>query len=128
MGAAARQSQNGVTRHDVGAVNDSAFLDRADSEAGKVVLSWRIHAGHFCGFAADQCATGQFASRRNALHNLGGGCHVELSAGEVVKKEQWFGTLHQDVVHAHRDQIDTDRIVSVQLKRELELGADAVGA
>ena len=33
-----------------------AALDRADAEAGKVVVAWRIHARHFRRLAADQRA------------------------------------------------------------------------
>ena len=58
----------------------------------------------------------------------GGDVHVELAAGEVVEEEQRFGALHQNVVHAHRHQVDADGVVPVELERELELGADAIGA
>ena len=57
-----------------------------------------------------------------------GGVDVELAAGEVVEEEQRLGALHQDVVDAHRDQVDADGVVPVEREGELELGADAVGA
>ncbi len=53
--------------------------------------------------------------------------HVERLADVVVEKEQRLGTLDQDVVDAHRDQVDADRVVLVHRECELELGADAVG-
>ena len=51
-----------------------------------------------------------------------------LPHGEVVEEEQRLGALHEDVVDAHRDEVDADRVVAVERERELELGADAVGA
>ena len=57
-----------------------------------------------------------------------GGVDVELAGGEVVEEEQRLGALHEHVVDAHRDQVDADRVVAVELLGELELGADAVGA
>ena len=56
------------------------------------------------------------------------GLDVELAGREVVEEEQRLGALHDDVVDAHRDEVDADRVVDAGLERDLELGADAVGA
>ena len=53
---------------------------------------------------------------------------VELAAREVIEEEKRLGAEREDVVDAHRDEIDADGVVAVELERELELGADAVGA
>ena len=66
--------------------------------------------------------------RGDALDDVGGDVDVELAAGEVVEEEQRLGALHQDVVDAHRDEVDADGVVAVERERELELGAHAVGA
>jgi hypothetical protein len=47
---------------------------------------------------------------------------------EVVEEEQRLGALHEDVVDAHRHQILAHGVVAVELERQLELGAHAVGA
>ena len=52
---------------------------------------------------------------------------LELAAGEIVEEEQRLGALHDEVVDAHRDEIDADRVVASGLDGELDLGADAVG-
>ena len=36
---------------------------------------------------------------------------VELAGGEVVEEEQRLGALHHQVVDAHGDQVDADRVV-----------------
>ena len=56
------------------------------------------------------------------------GVDVEMAGGVVVEEEQRLGALDDDVVDAHRHQVDADRVVDAGLDRHLELGADAVGA
>ena len=51
---------------------------------------------------------------------------VELAGGEIVEEEQRLGALDDQVVGAHRDQVDADAVVPAELDRQLELGADAV--
>ena len=57
-----------------------------------------------------------------------GDVDAELAGGVVVEEEQRLGALHDDVVGAHRDQVDADRVVAAGLDRQAQLGADAVGA
>src|SRR5205085_296931 len=45
----------------------------------------------------------------------------------VVEEDDWLRAAHDDVVDAHRDEIDPDGVVASARERELELGADAVG-
>src|SRR6185312_487775 len=52
---------------------------------------------------------------------------VELAAGEIVKKEQGFRALYDQVVHGHGNEIDADRVVTRGLDCDLDLGTDAVG-
>ena len=128
MRAVRGEADHRIARLDVRAADDVGFFHHADREAGKVVFPGRIHAGHLGGFAADQRATGLFAAERDALDDFGGGIHIELAAGEIIEEEQRLRALHQDVVDAHADQVDADRVVAIQFEGELEFGADAVGA
>ena len=47
--------------------------------------------------------------------------------GEVVEKEQRLGALDDQIVDAHGDQVDADRMMGAGLGRKQHLGADAVG-
>ena len=58
-------------------------------------------------------------------HPLGDAA-VELAGGEIIEEEERLGALDDEIVGAHRDQIDADAVVAVVIDRELELGADAV--
>ena len=110
------------------AVDDRVLLDDADAEAGQVVVAGGIHAGHLRGLAADQRRAGLHAALDDAFDDRLGDVDAELAGGVVVEEEQRLGALHDDVVHAHRDQVDADRVVAAGLDRQPQLGADAVGA
>ena len=46
---------------------------------------------------------------------------------EVMGGLGGFGALHQHVVDAHRHEVDADRVVALEVERQLQLGAHAVG-
>ncbi len=50
-----------------------------------------------------------------------------LPGGKIIQKEQWFSALHDEVVDAHRDQVDADGIMQSGLHGDFQLGANAVG-
>ena len=103
-----------------------AALDRADAEAGEVVVARGIHARHFGRLAADQRAAGLPAALGDRRDDPLGDAVVELAGREIVEEEQRLGALHDQVVGAHRDQVDADAVMPSGLDRELELGADPV--
>src|SRR5690606_34403331 len=94
-------------------VDNARLFDCSDGKTGQVVLAIGVHAGHFSRFAADQGASGQLAALGNAADNAGGGIDRQLAAGEVIKKIQRLGALHQNVVDAHGDQVYTHGIMTV---------------
>ncbi len=103
-----------------------AAFDSADAETGKIVIALSIHARHFCRFATDKGTTGNLATFSNACNDAFGNAVVELPGGKIVEDEQRFCPLHDQVVDAHRDQIDTDLVVSIMIDGQFDLGAYAV--
>ena len=122
------QTQQPITRLDARAIKDGGFFHHADAEPRQIVISGVIHARHFRGLAADQGATGQFATTADTGNHGGGDLHIELAGGVVVQEKQRFGALHHDVVDTHRDQINANAIMPPCLDSQLELGTDAIGA
>ena len=100
----------------------------ADGEACEVVFAFRIHARHFGGFTADKSAASEFAALGDTGDNATGDVNVKLAAGIVVEEEEAAGTLHEDVVDAHGNEVLADRVVTAELEGEHELGAHAVRA
>ena len=111
---------------DVGAGQHFVALDRADAKAGEVIIARGVHAGHFGGFAADQRAAGLAAALGDRRDDRGGDGVVELSGRVIIEEEQRLGALDDEVVGAHRDEIDADAVVTAGVDRQLELGPDAV--
>jgi len=104
-----------------------AAFGRADGKTRKVVVALFIETGHFGGFAADQRATGFAAAFGNSGNDGGGRLRIEFAAGEIIKKEQWLGALHDQIVDRHRHQVDADAAMQPGFDRDLDLGADAIG-
>ena len=105
----------------------AAALHRPDREAREVEVARRIHARHLGGLAADQRRAGLGAAGGDAFDDAGRGRDLELAGGEVVEEEQRLGALADQVVDAHRHQVDADGVEPAGVDREPELGADAVG-
>ncbi len=55
-----------------------------------------------------------------------GDAGVELRAGEIIEEEERLGALDDEIVGAHRDEIDADAVMAAGIDGELQLGADAV--
>ena len=89
--SAAGQAEDRVAGAHPGAVDDPVALDHADDEAGEVVVSERVQAGHLRGLAAEERASRRRAGGGDALDDLGELLGVEPAGGEVVEEEDRFG-------------------------------------
>ena len=103
-------------------------VDRADDEARDVVVAKRVDARHLRGLAADQRAPGAAAGLGDALDELGQLLRYELAGGVVVEEEERVGAAAEDVVDAVVDEVDADAAVAPGRDRDLDLGADRIGA
>ena len=79
------------------------------------------------GLAADQGAAGVPAAGRDPLDETRHGVRVEPPDRDVVEEEERRGARADDVVGAHRDEIDPDRVVAVERRRDGRLRPDPVG-
>ena len=126
---ARRQARSRVARADVAPVDQARRSSTTPTaKPAEVVLAVGIHGRHLGGFATDEAAAREPAAAAMPRDEVGAAPDVEPSAREVVEEEQRLGALDQDVVDAHRDQVDADGVVTVEREGELQLRADAVGA
>src|SRR5260370_35150787 len=65
--ASGRQRNQSVARLDALAGQKFFAFDGADDEAGEIILTGRIKAGHLRGLTADECAAGIAARRAQAF-------------------------------------------------------------
>ena len=99
---------------------------RADREAREIVVAAGIEAGHFRCLAADQRRASLQAALGDALDDRFALLGIELAGGEIVEEQQRLGALHNEVVDAHGDKVDADRVVPTRLDGDLQFRADAV--
>ena len=104
-----------------------AFLHHADAEARQVERVVGHHAGMLRRLASDQGAPRGSAPRRDPLDDRDHPLRNDVTERDVVQEEQRLRAGADDVVGAHRDQVDADRIEAAGSARDLELRPDAVG-
>ncbi|GAB5376861.1 MAG: hypothetical protein AcusKO_33230 [Acuticoccus sp.] len=125
--AGARQRQEHVAGRERRSRQQVVALHGTDDEAGKVVVAGGVVAGHLGCFAADQRAARLAAAGGDPLDHRGGGGDIERAGGVVVEEEKRLGALGENVVDAHRHEVDADAAVVGQLAGDAQLGADTVG-
>ncbi len=126
--SAGRDSDQHVAGAHAGRLRNFRALDDPDREAGQVVLARLVESAELRGLAADQAHAGLIASAGDALDDIQRDFLFELAAADVIEKEHWTRRVADDVVDAHRDAVDADGVVTAGLKRNHQLGADAIGA
>ena len=126
MEARRRQAEHEVARLQPRLRHECSALRGADGKARDVEIARGVKARHLGRLPADQGASRLRAPLGDALHDGGRNILVELAGRKIIQKEQRLGALDDNVVDAHRDKINADRIVEAALDRDLDLGADAV--
>ena len=126
MHAGGGEAEDDVALCNVAGRQQLPALGSADGEACEIVVAAGIHARHFGRLAADQRAARLAATGRNAADDGRTLVRIELAGGEIVEEEQRLGALHDEIVDAHGNEVDADRVVLVGVDGDLQLGADAV--
>jgi len=128
MRAGRSESEQPVIYADSGAVDQRVTLDDADTESREVKVVARIHARHFGGLSAEQCGAGLPAPLSNATDHRLTDTDIQFSDRVIIEKEEWFRALHDDIIDAHRDKVDADRIEAAEFDCEFEFSADTIRA
>ena len=126
MHAVRCQPQQDITLHHA-RWQISATLHRADGKARQIKIAAVIHPRHFRRLTADQGTARCLTSRRNAVDNARGLFDIQLARGKIIQKKQRLGPLTDQIVDAHRHQINADRINVAGINRNAQLGANAIG-
>ena len=126
--AAAGYGNDLISCHHSAAINQGVFLHHRHTEAGQVVATGAIEAGHFGGFAAQQGAATLAAAIGDSLHHGRHRLRAELAGGQVVEKKEGLGPAGDHVVDAHGHQVDADAVVAAMGLGQFELGAHPIGA
>jgi hypothetical protein len=120
------KAEDNVPRCKVGAGQQTLAFCRADGKAGDVVIAAPVKTRHFGRLAADQRCPSDSAALGDTLDHIARDRHVESGGGEIIEKEERLATLRDEVVDAHGDEVNADRLVPTAVDGDLQLGADAV--
>ena len=126
--SARRQSDHNVAGLHLIVVYDLVLVYDTCYISCEVVLVSRIESRHLSRLAADQRSARLHAALAHACNDLLDPLRHVLAACDVVEEEQRLCTCADDVIDAHRNAVDADRVVLVQQESQLELGADTVSA
>ena len=126
MHATGRQAKKHVTGFYFFAGNHFALINYANAEASDIVFAFSIEASHFSSFAANQSATGFFAGISNTFNDVSNFLRINLIYCNIVKEEQGFCALYQNVVNAHSNCVLTNGIVFISHKSQFQFGTNAV--
>ena len=124
--AAGEQADDLIARFDVLGRDHPLALDHANGEAGQVEVVFAVEVGHLRRLAAEQGTARRLAAGRDAGDELGDEVRLELVNRDVVEEEERLGAAAEQVVDAHRDQVDAHGVVAFGLDRDQQLAADAV--
>jgi len=108
-------------------VDQVGLVDHSDRKTGQVVLAFLVETGKLRRFAADKRTAGLSTPLDDSFDDLQRHAHFKVPAGDVIKEKEGARARCEDVVHTHRDQVDSDGVVNPRHEGELQLGADAVG-
>ncbi len=85
-----------------------------------------VHPRHFGGFTAHQRTTGLLTPAGDTGHHAGRNIDIQFAGRVIVEEIQRLSPLHENVIDAHRHQVNPDRVMPVQLDRKPQLGPHAV--
>ncbi len=93
-------------------VDQFFVFDNTDCKTSQVVVVFTIHVWHDRRFTAQQCHVAGQTSVADTLDDSLQSGRIVVAHRNVIQKEQRFTTGTQQIIDAHRDQIDSDRIVT----------------
>ena len=124
--AGRREAQDHVPGPGRAAVDDPRPLHDADAAARQVELV-RLHDPWVLGrLAADERGTRLATAGGHATDELGDIDWVQDADRQVVEERERLGAGAHDVVGAHGDEVDADRVEAPDRRRDRGFGADAV--
>src|SRR5580704_17353400 len=126
MDARRRQTEDKVSRLQSWPRQQRATFGGPDREAGDVEIARGVKTGHLRRLSADQSTSRLRAPLRDALDHRRRHVLVEFAGSKIIQEKQRLSALDDDVVDAHRHEVNADRVVEAALDRELHLCADAI--
>ena len=122
-----RQPHDRVAGTDRRPVDDVGALDDADAATRQVEGIDLHQPGVLGGLAADQRAAGIATAGRHRTDQLRDPLGHDPADRDVIEERERLRAAADDVVGAHRDEVDADRVEAPERGGDRRLRADAVG-
>jgi hypothetical protein len=122
------KSDQCVSRPHGASGDDPLPVDGPHREPRQVEFPCPVHGRHLGGLSSEKGASGLSTPFRDPRDDFGSVLRGELPRGVVIEKEQGFGAVDQDVVHAHGHEVDAHRPEPSCHRGDLHLGPHAVRA
>ena len=126
-------TRRGKTKNHIAGLNplpvyDSGFVHNAHGKASQIVLIFRIEARHLGSLSAVQTASSlnaAFCHTRDDLRYL---LRHILAQSNVVQEYQRLGATANYIIDTHGNAVDTDGIVLIHQKGNLEFSTNTISA
>ena len=128
MYAGGSNTNQHIAHFDFGAIDEFGLFYHSGRITRDVIFAIGIHTRHFCRLASYKGTSGLAASFRYTADDCLDLRRDVMSHCHVVQEDKRFGSLRQDIVHAHRHGVNTDGVVFVHRKSDLQFGSHAVGS
>ena len=125
--AAGRQTENNVASFNALLWQNLITFNRSNRKSSKVIITRTIHAGHFGSLTADQRTTSLLATFGNTSNHLFGTGDIQFSSCKVIEEQQRLSTLHNQIIDAHGNQVNANRVMLAGINGNFQLGSHAIG-
>src|SRR6185503_1742349 len=95
-------------------------------EARDIEIASGVKTRHLRRLSTDQRTSRLRAPFCDALHDSSRRVFVKLAGSKIIQEKQRLGALNDNVVDAHRHQVNADGVIKAALDRDLHLCADAI--
>jgi hypothetical protein len=85
-----------------------------------------VHPWHLSGLTPNQSAPGLETTLGDPGNDVGSDRNVQLGARKVIQKVEGFGTLNDEIVDGHGDEIDPDARMDSAIESDPQLGPHSV--
>ena len=114
MNAGACHTDQNVTRRKISSRNNVLLVHDTNGKTSQIVLILRHQPRMFCRLTADQRTACLLAALRHTGHDRRNLLRIVLATGNIVKEKQRFAAGTCNIVHAHGNTVNTDRVMLVQ--------------
>ena len=122
-----RQAEDDIADLGCGPVEQVRPFDHADTTSRQVERIVGHQPRMLGGLAAHERTARLTATGRDRADELGDAFRDDMPDRDVIEERKRFGAAADDVVGAHRHEIDADRVEAKESSRDRRLRADAVG-